>query len=223
MRIRDPRRRVLCYFHCVQRIIRWLFWGVLLFLIVILTPISYYIGAPLREPSAPRKSDVIALFSSGQIDDQWLTADAAQRSMGALLLYRNGFAPVIVSSGSQHALGFHQAELQAEWLKRAGVPNSALIVESNSTRTYFSVIELQRIMMQHGWRSAVIVTSELDVPRIRLVCRRLGLNEVSFLAVPVERRPQPGRLTYVSAGLQVLHHAVYEYAGLVLYKVKGWL
>ena len=129
-----------------------------LFLLVILTPISYYLGVPLREPSAPHKSDVIVLFSSGQIDSQWLTGDAIQRTMGALMLYRNRFAPVIVSSGSQHALGFHQAELQAEWLKRAGVPESAILVENQSTRTYYSVLETRRILAEHGWHSAIIVT-----------------------------------------------------------------
>jgi uncharacterized SAM-binding protein YcdF (DUF218 family) len=193
------------------------------FLAVILTPLSYYLAQPLRERTEPRPSDAIVLFSSGSIDDRWLSTDAAQRTWGALLLYREGYAPVIVSSGSQHARGLYQAETQAEWLKRAGVPDSALIVESASTRTYESVVELRRLMAEHGWRSAVIVTSELDVPRIRRVIQRMGNMTVSYLAVPTEKPPERGYPTYISHGLPVLYHASYEYAALALYWFKGWI
>ncbi len=193
-----------------------------LFLIVILTPLSYYLGEPLREPSDPRKSDAIVLFSSGQIDGTWLTPDATQRTVGALLLYRSGLAPVIVTSGSQHALGLRQAEIEAEWLERAGVPRDALVVENRSGRTYTSVLEVRRLMAERGWRSALIVTSDLDIPRIRLICRRLEMN-VSFLGVPLEPPPRPYRLLYATSGLPVFHHALYEYAALAFYKLRGWI
>ena len=163
-----------------------------LFLAVIFTPAAYYLAQPLREPAEPRPSDVIVLFSSGSIDDCSAHSRRGARTWGALLLYREGYAPVIVSSGSQHARGLRQAESQVEWLKRAGVPDSALIVESASTRTYESVIELRRLMAEHGWRSAVIVTSELDVPRIRRVIQRMGKMTVSDPAVPTERPPERG-------------------------------
>jgi uncharacterized SAM-binding protein YcdF (DUF218 family) len=218
-----PEPECVCYFRSVRRLFHWLFGAMLLFLVVVFTPLSYYAAAPLREPAIARKSDAIVLFSSGQIDDLWLTADGIQRTMGALLLYRQVFAPVIVCSGSQHALGLRQAELEAEWLERAGVPQSAIVIENQSTRTYYSVLAVREMMARRGWRSVVIVTSELDVPRIRLICRRLGLEGISFLAVPDQRRPRAGHLDFIGGGLPTLHHAVYEYAGLVLYKLKGWI
>ncbi|MBV8589724.1 MAG: YdcF family protein [Acetobacteraceae bacterium] len=197
--------------------------ALLLFLIIAFTPVAWYIGAPLRVPVQPQPSDVIVLFSEGQISPEWLTPNAAQRTWGALLLWRENLAPVILSSGSQHAIGLDQAELQAEWLERAGVPQASLMVENRSRRTYESVLELQQIMHERGWRAAIIVTAAMDVLRIRLVCEKLGIRGISFLAVPEELPPRPGSILYFPWGYAAFHHALYEYAGIALYWMRGWI
>jgi uncharacterized SAM-binding protein YcdF (DUF218 family) len=159
-------------------------------------------------------------MSHGQIDEQWLSPEGAQRTWAALQLYKSGFAHVIISSGSSHG-GLDQATLQAKWLMVAGVPSQAIIVERQSSRTYQSAIAVDKILKANGWRSAVIVTSELDVPRIRGVFRKLGYSNLSFQQVP-EVAPPNGRLFYHS-GWRAFYHATYEYAGLLLYKWKGWI
>jgi uncharacterized SAM-binding protein YcdF (DUF218 family) len=102
-------------------------------------------------------------------------------------LYREHYASVIISSGSQFQAGKHQAELQATWLERSGVPHEAIIVEGRSGRTNQSALEVSHLMNEHVWSSAVIKTSEMDVPRVRLVFRKLGIP-TSFLAVPEFRK-----------------------------------
>jgi uncharacterized SAM-binding protein YcdF (DUF218 family) len=200
---------------------RWFgLYGVSVFFILLSTPMPYFYSLPLRTQENPRKSDVIVLMSSGQLTDTWLTTDAAQRTLGALLLFRSGFAGTIISSGSWSRAQERQAESQAEWLERAGVPRESVVVEARSTRTRESVLEVARIMQDHKWRTAVVVTSEMDVPRVRLAFRKVGV-EVSFLAVPEFK--QPRSLLYFPAGMGVFYHATYEYAGLVLYKLKGWI
>ena len=195
-------------------------WTIIFLAMLALTPLAYYYGNPLREPSQPKPSDVIVLLSHGQVDEQWLTPEGAQRTWAALQLYKSGFGPVIISSGSSHG-GFDQASLQAKWLMLSGVPGQAIIVESRSSRTYQSALEIARILKTNGWHSAVIVTSELDVPRIRSVFRKLGYTNLSFQQVP-EYRPPTGRLFYHS-GWRAFYHATYEYAALLLYKYKGWI
>jgi uncharacterized SAM-binding protein YcdF (DUF218 family) len=154
------------------------------------------------------------------VGNQWLSPEGAQRTWAALQLYKSGFAPVIISSGSSHG-GLDQATLQAKWLMLAGVPSEAIIVERRSSRTYQSALEVDKILRANGWQSAVIVTSELDAPRIRGVFRKLGYSNLSFQQVP-EVSPPNGRLFYHS-GWRTFYHATYEYAGWLLYKWKGWI
>jgi len=159
-------------------------------------------------------------MSHGQVDEQWLSPEGAQRTWAALQLYKSGFAPVIISSGSSHG-GLDQATLQAKWLTLAGVPSQAIIVERQSTRTYQSAVEVVRIFKAQGWQSAVIVTSDLDVPRIRAVFRKLGYANLTFQQAP-EFRPPTGTFFYHS-GWRAFYHATYEYTALLLYKWKGWI
>ena len=207
--------------HPAARILRAVAWiAAAIYLLLTATPLAWYYGAPLMVAPDPVKSDVIVLLSSGQLDSDWLTTDAAQRTLGALRLFRDHYAPTIVSSGSQHAAGLHQAELQAAWLERAGVPAEALIVENRSTRTYESALEVQQLMSRHGWKSAVIVTSQMDVPRARAVFRRLGVV-TSWLPVPEFKKPHGP--DYFHSAQALVYHATYEYAGLIYYKLKGWI
>jgi uncharacterized SAM-binding protein YcdF (DUF218 family) len=194
--------------------------AIVVYVLLTATPAAYYYGAPLYVHSDARKSDVIVLLSSGQIDGEWLTPDAAQRTLGALKLYRDEYAPAIISSGSQIHSGLHQAELQAMWLKRAGVPESAILLENRSSRTYESGVQVARLMAQHGWKSAVIVTSQMDVPRVRLVFQKLGIT-TSYLAVPEFKKPVG--FNYFRSALAFSYHATYEYLGLAYYRLKGWI
>ena len=102
----------------------------------------------------------------------------------------------------------------------ATVPSDAIIVERRSSRTRESAVEVIRILNQHHWQSAVIVTSELDVPRVRAVFRKLGFTNLSFEQVPEFGSPTS---LYYHSGWRAFYHASYEYAGLVLYKLKGWI
>ena len=200
----------------MKRIIRWVFGlGALLCLLLATTPLADVYSAPLVVQPNPQKSDVIVLLSSSLIDPDWLTTDGAQRTWGALKLYTEGYAPFIISCG------YPPAALQGAMLERAGVPRQAVIVENKAPNTHYSAIAVARIMADHDWRSAVVVTSQMDVPRVRYVFSRLNVR-TSFLPVPEFRKPEHFHIFRHSA-FDISYHATYEYAALVLYKLRGWL
>jgi uncharacterized SAM-binding protein YcdF (DUF218 family) len=208
-------RRVLAAALCL------IGWTIGFLALLIATPLAYYFGNPLKDPSLPQPGDVIVLLSHGQINDVWLSPEGAQRTWAALRLYKAGYAPAIISSGSSVKQGLDQAGLQAKWLMEAGVPSQAILVERHSSRTYESAVETVNIFKAKGWHRAVIVTSELDVPRVRAVFKKLGVDDLSFEQV-AEFAPPSGSLYYAS-GWRAFYHATYEYAGLLLYKWKGWI
>jgi len=194
---------------------------VAVYFLLTLTPAAYYYASPLYAASNTAKSDVIVLMSSGQIDPVWLSPDGAQRTLGALKLYREGFAPFIISSGSHLGAGRHQAALQAVWLEQAGVPASNIFIDERSSRTYQSGEQVSRIMREHGWKSAVVVVSQMDVPRVRRVFQKFGIPS-TFLVAPDFQRPRHFHF-FARWAADASYHATYEYAALVLYKLRGWI
>jgi uncharacterized SAM-binding protein YcdF (DUF218 family) len=191
----------------------------LLLMVAASSRLSYFYAQPLITDAMPAKSDVIVLLSHGQTGQDWLSPEGSERTWGALKLYRGGYAPAIVSSGSSPSLHWDQAALQAEWLKLAGVPGEAIIVEQRSHRTYESAVEVARLMREHNWKSLVVVTSRLDVPRVRLVFRKLNLTP-SFLEIP---EFGPPRDLFGFGYLGIFYHASYEYLGLIYYWLRGWI
>jgi uncharacterized SAM-binding protein YcdF (DUF218 family) len=192
---------------------------VLLLLVAASSRLSYYYAEPLIVNPTPGKSEAIILLSHGQTDKDWLSPEGAQRTFGALWLYREGYGSVIVSSGSSPGMQWDQAGVQADWLERAGVPRDAIIVERRSHRTYESAVEVARIAREHAWKSLVVVASRLDVPRARLVFRKQNLTP-SFLEVP---EFGPPRDFFGLGYLEIFYHASYEYLGLVYYWLRGWI
>jgi uncharacterized SAM-binding protein YcdF (DUF218 family) len=186
-----------------------------LYVLLTATPLADLYSAPLYVKPDPEKSDAIALMSSGAIDLQWVTPDAAQRTWGALKLYREHYAPMIVSAG-----GDPQARIQENLLIDAGVPREAILLETSPT-THTSAIGLSQIMAQRGWRSVVVVTSQMDVPRVRGVFRKLGV-QASFFPVPEFYMPQHPHF-FRRPAFDISFHATYEYMGLLVYKWKGYI
>jgi uncharacterized SAM-binding protein YcdF (DUF218 family) len=206
--------------RAARRALRLLSYTALLFLAVTCTPLAHYYSLPLLPPDDARKSDAIVLLSSGQLDETWLTPDASQRTLAALKLYREGYGAVIVSSGSQGRDGYRQAEVQAEWLRRAGVPADRIVVESRSTRTYESAVEVARLMRENAWSAAVVVTSRMDAPRVRRVFAK---QRAQISIFTVREFGDPDGLVYYPYGPAVFYHATYEYCALLLYRFKGWI
>jgi uncharacterized SAM-binding protein YcdF (DUF218 family) len=189
-------------------------------LILTASRLSVYYASFLKSDTAPpRPSDAIVLLSHGQNGPDWLSLIGAQRTLGALKLYHENFAPVIISSGSNPERHWDQAGLQADWLERAGVPRKALIVERRSHRTYESAVEIDRLMRERGWHNIAVVVSEFDRPRVRLLFQRLGI-QASFLEVP---ESGPPRELFSTGYWGVFYHASYEYLGLFYYWYRGWI
>ncbi|HEY7338283.1 MAG TPA: YdcF family protein [Bryobacteraceae bacterium] len=188
---------------------------VVLYILLSATPLADVYSAPLYVKPDPRKSDAIVLMSSGAINDEWVSTDAAQRTWGALNLYRQRYAPVIVSAG-----GERQAGIQARMLEQAGVPHEAIAIETSAT-THYSAIGLSQMMADRDWRSLVVVTSQMDVPRVRGVFRKLGIT-ASYFPVPEFYMPQHFHF-FRRPAFDIAYHATYEYLGLLDYKWHGWI
>jgi vancomycin permeability regulator SanA len=57
-----------------------------------------------------------------------------------------------------------------------GIPPSAIFVETKATDTIQNACYSARLMREHGWRSAEIVSSAYHLPRASLIFGRTGLE-----------------------------------------------
>jgi uncharacterized SAM-binding protein YcdF (DUF218 family) len=58
----------------------------------------------------------------------------------------------------------------------AGVPPRRILVEDQAVSTFQSAVYCTRILRQHGWSTALIVTDRYHLPRALLMFRSLGIR-----------------------------------------------
>lgn len=114
----------------------------------------------------------------------------------AVELYRRGWAPRVILSGSPLRTYYSETELMEREAANLGLPPDALLVfRHNAYSTLHEAMALRRFLAEHNLRRIIVVTSNLHTRRARTifhaVLRRHG-TQVRFSAAPDVRFP-PGR------------------------------
>ncbi len=192
------------------------------FLLVAYTPFVNLLAAPLQRDGARseplERADVIVVLSGGRYLDGSLNEASLRRTVTGVRLYRQGLAPALLFSGGP-CCGQSASALMARLAMELGVPSSAILLEERSWRTYESAAYTAALLRNHGLGSAILVTSPLHLPRARLAFEAVG--------VPVcgVRASEKNLLLVSGAGerISILQDAIHEYAGLVFYRLRGWI
>ena len=161
---------------------------------------------------------------------------AGNRLLYAAKLYREGKAPlVIVSSGGIAWPGAApEAADMAEVLKFAGVPESAIVQETNSRNTYENAVYVQEILASRGIRRILLVTSAMHMPRALLIFRHQGAEPLpapaDFIATGRDFEESHNGLKAIAVNLlpdaeslEWSSRAIKEYLGLAVYRLTGRL
>lgn len=108
------------------------------------------LGGWLATEDALVKSDAIVAISG----------DTGARTDTAVMLWKAGWAPLIIFSGaSVDPESVSSAEIMRREALRQGVPESATLIEPNSTTTDENATEVAKIMADRKLHSAILVTS----------------------------------------------------------------
>ena len=150
----------------------------------------------------------------------------SDRLLHALRLYRAGKAPHILLTGGNV---FPQPGLQSEayYARRLlglwGVPESAIVLETESRNTIQNAEYSARILKQRGWSDVLLVTSAAHMHRAVLSFRNAGVEvtpaPTDFLAVDANA---PAALNWIpnAGALTGTTHALHEYLGRLWYLVR---
>lgn len=126
-----------------------------------------------------RPSDVaIVLGSKVELSGEPSARLAARLDQG-VAVYRRGLARAVIVSGGTGKEGFDEALAMRDYLVRAGLPSSAIIMDSLGVTTEATATNSAAIMRSRGWTSAIVVTQHFHVPRTMLALRRAGVPHVS--------------------------------------------
>lgn len=151
-----------------------------------------------------RPADAIAVFGAAEYDGRPSPVLRA-RLEHALALYQRGLAPLIITLGGGDPTDLHsEGGVGHDYLLAHGVPERAIIAETESDDTEESAERLAVIAQKNGLRTIDVVSDGTHLFRIHAICEHDGLQ--------VYTSPRPvGRSIAASQRFRRLAHEVGSY------------
>jgi uncharacterized SAM-binding protein YcdF (DUF218 family) len=142
------------------------------------------------------RADAIVVFGAAQYDGRPSPVFRA-RLDHANELFRQGLAPVVITTGGSAAdPKFSEGGVGHDYLMRKGVPESALIAETQASDTAESAERVAAIMQENHMTSCLAVSDAYHMFRIRMLLIHQGLHV--FLAPRPDSRPKSVWLSMVA-------------------------
>jgi uncharacterized SAM-binding protein YcdF (DUF218 family) len=162
--------------------------------------------APASNTALNRFDAIIVLGSPADSDGNPKDTQQA-RVTEAVNEYKRGVASHIILTGGAVSNRFVEARVMARSAQAQGIPESALLEDTQARDTVENACYSLRIMKDHGWRSAEIVSSAYQLPRAGLIFNSLPLQWSAHEAPPIS--PQSPAYDKALASVEVLKTARY--------------
>jgi uncharacterized SAM-binding protein YcdF (DUF218 family) len=153
--------------------------------------------APHSNTSLNRFDAIIVLGTAADRDGN-PTPRGLSRLTEAVHEYERGVAPRIIFSGGSTSHGFVEADVLARAAEAQGIPESAVFIEPRARDTIQNVCYSERIMNQHGWRSAEVISNGWHLQRAALILGHTPI-EWSVHAAPSFERETAEHQAYMTA------------------------
>jgi uncharacterized SAM-binding protein YcdF (DUF218 family) len=174
--------------------------GATCWVIWVYSEIEHYAGI-----EQARSADAIAVFGAAEYDGRPSPVLRARLEQG-LLLYRQGFAPLIITLGGSGDPVHSEGGVGHDFLVAQGVPESRIIAETQSRTTAESARRLAAIAEANRLHTILAVSDGTHLFRIHQLCESYGLT--------VYTSPRPvGRPIRRWVQFKRLAHEIASYAG----------
>lgn len=189
----------------------------------------------VRLDSMQKKYDygvlLTGITNTGMIPkDRTYFGRGADRATHTLHLYKLGIIRKIIVSGGSGRLdggGVREADDISDFLRMAGVPDSALIIENESKNTHESAVRVGEILSKlDGPKEVLIVTSGYHIRRAMACFRKAGVDAEPFSTDPIS---EPRRFTPESLlipkieAIGMWQIMLKEWVGFVAYWFAGYI
>lgn len=196
------------------------FFALLFVLLAMYTGLNTLLVKPLVHNETPKKADVIIVLGGGVMKTtKTLPWGVEERVKKGAELYRAGYAGEMIVSGGLVAIhSYTEAEVMEPYAVQLGVPVKNVFEEDRSSDTHTNAIYSERVMDQHSWRTALLVTSDFHTQR---ACHVFRKQQITVICVAAYKDPSFKGNVY--RNLLDLRSIAREYVATVYYWMKGWI
>lgn len=157
---------------------RWWFYPLALLVLALLVEAGLLIGmaAMADRLDDPTPADVIIVLGAGINRYGVPSTTLVNRLDHALALYEAGYAHrFLVTGGQGEDEPEPEANVMRQYLVRRGVPEWAIVSETNALNTKENLLNAKALMTLSGMKTAIVVTSDYHLWRAMQVAEDVGI------------------------------------------------
>jgi uncharacterized SAM-binding protein YcdF (DUF218 family) len=182
------------------------------FLASAFTALPNHLAERLAAPERRESADAtVVLGGEGIQPDGTLAPSSLQRAVRGIVLFRTGFAPFIVFSGSPA-----EAEARTVLARSLGVPPEAIRTEGRARTTREEAILIGSFLRSHGVRRILLVSDSYHLRRATILFEQAGFD---VLPVPTDNVSK--ETSRPEARLQLMREIMRELIARLYYRVAG--
>jgi vancomycin permeability regulator SanA len=132
------------------------------------------------------KADAAVVFGARVFDDRSLSPSLRDRVVTAVGLYKAGLVSKLVMSGGRGANGVDEPQAMRDAAVKAGVPASAIVLDSKGLDTDATVRNTTAIFSRLGVHKVLAVSQGYHLPRVKLAYLAAGWNVRTVPAKEIE-------------------------------------
>lgn len=159
-----------------RRLLGWLGWLLLASVLWLAGVAAWIVWTGQRDQAGP--ADAIIVLGAAAYDTR-PSPVFEERIRHGLDLYQRGYAPVLLFTGGYgNGARFAESQVARRYALRHGVPESAILIESNSRNTRENLQQARKLMQQHGLHRVIVVSDPLHMSRALRLSRELGIDAI---------------------------------------------
>ncbi len=155
---------------------------------------------------------------------------SGDRLFQVLPLYHKGYIQRVVFTGGSGSIEFPEKKeglYVKKYLLSIGIPDSALLVESESRNTYQNAVFTKHLLDSAGLHGKfLLVTSGSHMPRSLAIFKKAGFTNIDPFVTnrhSGNRRFTPDHLLIPNPGAMMsLQGLIHEWLGFLIYKLRGY-
>lgn len=205
-------------------------------LIVMFTAVPNQLANLLDIEPTYKKADVIIVLAGGAYPDGTLSSLSNERIIQGISLFKMGYAPRLMIIGSSinsttrkftdafaessdnSRISAVDSMVMKDLAVRIGIRENDIIVERTSTHTYENLKKAAALMQENNLRTSLLVSSGIHIYRVSKIAKNLGMN-FSPAHAPNYTIYRTGAMDR----LNLFYETSWEFMGLIIYKIKGWI
>lgn len=192
--------------------------AMLLFVVVIFTPLPNVLAARLVVPPRIEAAQAIVVLGAGLESPRTLSLLSLRRTVHGIRLYRQGLAPMIVFSGGRSGEEGVEGSVMASLAQELGIPSTVIWTETQSNDTWTEALEVAKIARPNRVRTILLVTDPFHMKRASVTFERVG-----FRVLPAAPEPELDSASKPEIRLGLMRQVCQEALAGVYYWVRSRL